>query len=320
MEISNKYKKILIIGGAGGLAKITVGLLARKYPNSLITVVDNRPLTNKLKQENIKYKRMRYTRSQFEVLFHEESFDAVMHLGRMSHVSTDKNSIMQRLNQNLTGTSRILELCLEFSVKKIILLSTFHVYGALQDNPVFIKEEDSLKASIKHPELRDVVQMDQICTNWMWKNQKEISATVLRPCNIIGPQINNTMTQYLTTAFAPVPIDFNPMFQFIHEFDMANILVQSLEKLPTGVFNIAPNDVISLQEAKQQLNVKSIPTPISILQGVASAISSLVWKFPDYLLDYLKFSCIIDNTELKKHMGEEPFRYKVREALDLLKI
>lgn len=320
MDISNNFKDILIIGGAGGLAKITVGLLARKYPESQITVVDTRTLTNKLKKENIKYKRIRYTRSQFEILFQEGNFDAVFHLGRMSHVQNDKNSIIQRLNQNLTGTSAILNLCLQRGVKRIVILSTFHVYGALNDNPVYIKEEDSLRASIKHPELRDVVEMDQICTNWMWKNQKDISATILRPCNIIGPQISNTMTRYLTANYAPVPVDYNPMFQFIHEFDMASILVRSLEKLPTGVFNVAPNDVISLQEAKKIIGHKIIPVPLFFIQGLASALSSLVWKFPDYLLDYLMFSCIIDNKELKKYLGVEPFRYKIKEALELLKI
>ena len=320
MEKSNKYKNILIIGGAGGLAKITIGLLIRKYPEAKITVVDSRRITNKIPSKKIVYKKMKYTRSQFEALLRDDKFDAVMHLGRMSHVAAGKNSIIKRLNQNLTGTSRILELCLNSGVERIILLSTFHVYGALNDNPVYIKEEDSLKASIKHPELRDVVEMDQICTNWMWKNQKEISATVLRPCNIIGPQINNTMTKYLTSPYSPVPIDFNPMFQFIHEFDMAHILVRSLEDLPIGVFNIAPNDVISLSESKKQIGGKNIPVPIILLQGFLSTINSFVWKFPDYLLDYLMFSCIIDNTEMKKHLGENPFRYKVREAIDLLKI
>ena len=70
--------------------------------------------------------------------------------------------------------------------------------------------------------------MDQLATNWMWKYQHEIETIVFRPCSIIGPKINNSMTSYLTTPFAPLAIDFNPMMQFIHEFDMANILCMKL--------------------------------------------------------------------------------------------
>ena len=51
--------------------------------------------------------------------------------------------------------------------------------GHFTINPVFITEDYPLKASIKYPELRDVVEMDQIATNWMWKNQNDIETIVL---------------------------------------------------------------------------------------------------------------------------------------------
>lgn len=78
------------------------------------------------------------------------------------------------------GTNRILDLCERSGVAKVIILSTFHVYGALSDNSIFLGEDAPLRASIRHPELRDVIEMDQICTNWMWKNQKSISTVVLK--------------------------------------------------------------------------------------------------------------------------------------------
>ena len=79
------------------------------------------------------------------------------------------------------------------------------------------------------------------------------------PCSIIGPQIKNTMSQYLTTPYVPVPIDFNPMFQFIHEFDMAKVIIKCLDKVPTGIFNVAPDEVISLKDAKDHLNISYMP-------------------------------------------------------------
>ena len=234
---------ILIIGMAGGLAKLTAKLIERKYPNINILGVDSRHSTTETNKKNIEFRRIRYTRGNFEKIFRERSFDLVLHLGRMSHANNDHNSLIKRLDLNLMGTSRILDLALKHHVKKVIILSTYHVYGALHDNPVFIDENHPLRASIRCPELRDVVEMDQISTNWMWKNQNEIQTIVFRPCSIIGPQIQNTMSQYLTTSYVPVPIDFNPMFQFLHEFDMAQVLVESMVKVPTGIYNVAPNDV-----------------------------------------------------------------------------
>lgn len=317
--MSKNKKKILIIGAAGGLAKILSGLMAKTKSEYEIIGVDSRDLHDLPKKPNVTYKRMKYTRGNFEKLFRDNEFDVVYHLARMSHAQSNKSNLAQRLDLNIMGTNRILELCLKFQVKKVIVLSTYHVYGALSDNATFLKEDAPLRASIKHPELRDVTEMDQLATNWMWKNQHQIETLVLRPCSIIGPQINNTMSQFLTTPYAPIGIDYNPMFQFIHEFDMANILFRCIEEVPTGIYNIAPDEVISIREAKKITDTPYMKVPISVLSPLAKAFKAM-WSFPDYLLDYIKFSCIIDNDEIKKHLSDDVFRFSTKEAIELLKL
>ena len=67
----------------------------------------------------------------------------------------------------LLEQTKFLELATQEKVRRVIVLSTWHVYGAYSDNPVFIKESNLLRLSIKHPDLRDVVEMDQLTTNWI---------------------------------------------------------------------------------------------------------------------------------------------------------
>ena len=315
---TDEIKNVLIIGMAGGLAKITAGLLSRQHPHLKITGVDPRPITETVKNKNIEYKQMKYTRGNFEKLFRDKEFDCVLHLARMSHANANpRANLAQRLDLNLMGTKRILDLSLKFGVKKVVILSTYHVYGALSDNPVFISEDHPLRAAIKYPELRDVVEMDQIATNWMWKNQTDIETVVLRPCTILGPQINNTMTAYLTTPYTPICADFNPMFQFIHELDMANIILGSIFKVPTGIYNVSTDEVISIKSAKEALGMKTIPILSYALKTAAKILSTGFWTFPDYLTDYIRFSCIIDNNLIKSHLGHDIFRYSIRETLEL---
>lgn len=315
-----KRKKVLLIGAAGGLAKILIDLLLRDENDFEIMAVDNRNLLDKVSDSRIQYKRIRYTRSNFERVFRLENFDYVIHLGRVSHVGNSKALVAARLDQNLIGTKNILDLSIKHKIKKIIVLSTHHVYGALADNPVYINEESPLRASINFPELRDVVEMDQICTNWMWKNKDLIETIVLRPSNIIGPRIRNTISQYLTTAYAPMPIDFNPMFQFIHEFDMAHILCECLKHVKTGVYNVAPKETISLKRAKAIVESPVTPIPSFILEGLSKILSNTLWEFPSYLFEYLKYASIIDGSLLLEQLPEHPFRFNVEESLELLKI
>jgi UDP-glucose 4-epimerase len=241
-----------------------------------------------------------------------------LHLGRLGH-SPALGNIHKRIDINLIGTNTILELAQKFNAKKVVILSTHHVYGALPDNPMFLKEDSPLRASFKYAELRDVVEMDQMCTNWMWKNQNNIETIVLRPSNIIGPQIKNSITQYLKTPLAPIPIDYNPMFQFIHEFDMASMIVNALDSFKTGIYNVTNDDFITLHEAAQIIGVKKIKVPIIAVEQLTKVISP-VWSFPKYLLDYIKYPSTLDNSELKKSLGDNSFRFTSREALELLKL
>src|SRR5690606_222494 len=177
-----------------------------------------------------------------------------------------------------------------------------------------------LRASIKYPELRDVVELDQICTNWMWKYQNEIETIVLRPCNIIGNQIQNAMSRYLTASVVLAPIDFNPHFQFIHEFDMARVLVECLDSIQTGIYNVAPNDFLAMKEAMKILGGKQVPFPMSIGHAVNSFLAKVGLDVPDYFIDYLKFSCLISNEALTEQIGKDFFRFRIEETLRLMKL
>lgn len=311
-------KKILIIGIQGALARITAELLVKNRSDIEIIGVDSRPVDSVPTRPQLKAMQIKYNRTNFEKLFREHQFESVLHLGRLGH-SPAMGNIHKRIDINLIGTNTILELAQKFQAKKVVILSTHHVYGALPDNPMFLREDAPLRASFKYAELRDVVEMDQMCTNWMWKNQNTIETIVLRPSNIIGPQIKNSITQYLKTPYAPLPIDYNPMFQFIHEFDMASMIVNALDKLTTGIYNVTGDDVISLHEAAEIIGVKKILVPIIAVEQLAKFLTP-VWKFPLYLIDYIKYPSTLDNSELKKSLGNDIFRFSAKEALELLKL
>lgn len=318
--MSNQNKRILIIGIAGGLAQILARLMLNDHPDWEILGVDSRDISKVPKIHGLTSTSMKYSRGNFENLFRSYEFDAVYHLGRISHSTGDHAQLAKRIELSVMGTNRILELCHHSGVKKVVILSTFHIYGAIADNSIFLTEDAPLRAAIQHPELRDVVEMDQICTNWMWRYQNEISTVVLRPCNIIGPQIQNAMTKFLLSPLALRPMDYNPYFQFIHEFDMANILYRCLEEVPTGVFNVAGDDFLSLRESLDQIGSRGIPFPIFLAEGLNDILKVLKMDVPEYLLDYLKFSCLIDNKRIKNHLGDHFLRFSIKEALELIKL
>jgi len=312
-------KRVLIIGISGGLAQILAQLILEINPQWYILGVDSRSVKDVPALKGLNAKKIRFSRGNFENLFRDHQFDYVYHLARMSHSSNTQDSITERLELSVMGTNRILDLSLRFNVKKIIVLSTYHVYGALADNSIFLKEDAPLKASMKYPELRDVVEMDQICTTWMWKYQNQIDSVVLRPCNIVGNRISNTMSRFLVSHLALKPVDYNPVFQFIHEFDMARVLYHAIEELPTGIYNVATDEFITLRDALKTIGTNGIPFPLSMISVLNHVLKVAKLDVPEYLIDYLKYSCLIDNSLLKKHLGDQFFRFQMNETLKLIR-
>lgn len=314
-----KTKKILIIGIAGGLAQILTKRLWQEYPEYEIIGVDSRRIPDLSSIQNLKTIQIKFKRGSFENLFRENKFDIVYHLARMSLSSNSSTELAKRLELSVMGTNKILDLALEFGVEKFILLSTYHVYGASSENSIFLKEESPLRASVQYSELRDVVEMDQICEGFMWKNQNRIQTIMLRPCNIIGKQINNTMTKFLNSSLSLRPIDYNPMFQFIHEYDMATVLILAIEKLDIGIYNIAPDDYISLKEAVDIASKRSIPFVMSIAHSINKVLRIAKLDVPGYFIDYLKYSCLIDNKKIQNKIGKDFNRFKIKDTLRLIK-
>jgi UDP-glucose 4-epimerase len=318
-ELKTK-KKILIIGITGGLAQITARLLLDRRNDIEVIGIDARDTEKCDQVEGLTCQTMKFSRGNFESLFRDHEFDTVFHLARISSSNNSQDNLKKRLALGVMGTSRILDLCQRFTVRKVVILSTFHVYGALADNSVFLKESAPLKASINFPQLRDVVEMDQICTSWMWKNQNDVSTVVLRPCNIIGNKVQNAMTLFLTSPVVLKPIDFNPMFQFIHEFDMARILVECVDNIQTGIYNVSPDDFIALKDAIDTIGAKTIPFPIFLGKSLNNTLKKVNLDVPNYFIDYLKFSCLISNNSLKKYIGDHFFRFEVNDSLKLLRL
>ena len=282
--------------------------------------VDNRELPPLQEDECFSMQKITYSRGSFERLFRDHHFDVVLNLGRFSHTLVDApGELARKLEFSVIGTQRILDLSLKHGVKKVVTLSTFHVYGALSDNSAYLDEEMPLRASLKYPELRHVVEMDNVTSNWMWRHQNNIQCVMFRPCNIIGEKSRNTMSRYLVYPYAPYPMDYNPMLQFIHESDMAKLIVFSCEHIPTGIYNVAPDGAISLRQALETTGNLNIPAPFFLGKLLVRMLKWPFFRIPNYLIDYLMYSCLIDSAALRKHLPGDFFRFSVEEALRSLR-
>lgn len=297
----HKHKPEILVTGAGGaLAQHVIQELKRDYH---IVQVDFRRRVPR--QEGMSSYRVEYNKRGFEDIFRKHRIEGVIHLGRMGlYESTHRN----RYNHNVLGTQRLLDLAHKYGVTKVVVLSTYFVYGASPYNPALLSEEAPLKASELTMDLVDSVELENLANIYLWK-YPELNITILRPSNIAGPGVLNSMSLLLSSKYAPVLMGFSPMMQFIHVEDMGHAVALAFRRNKPGVYNVTTEDWISYQEAVQLCGCKRVPVP-SVPEWLPKKISERFdWKgWPPYLLNYYKYPVIMDGSLFSKTFHFKPKR------------
>lgn len=294
-------KTVLVTGAGGALAK---RVIARLHPHCNVVAVDFR---RKVETEaGIPSYRVDTQKRDFEDIFVKHKIDAVIHIGR---IFAHEQTRMNRYNANVLGSKRLFDLCLKYGVGQVLVHSTYFVYGASPYNPALLDEDHPLKASEVTMDLVDSVELESLANIYLWKHPA-LNITILRPCNVLGPGVRNSMSLLLSRPYTPVLMGFSPMMQFLHVDDMADALVLAYSKNKPGIYNVAPEDYVPFQRAVEECGCKTLPI-LSIPPALPKLVSSLLnWNafFPPYLINYFKYPVILDGRLFAKTFGFSPKR------------
>jgi UDP-glucose 4-epimerase len=247
-----------------------------------------------------------YNKTRIEDVFRRHTFDGVFHLGRVGNL---KESLGKRFDLNVVGTQKIMNLCLEKKVTSLVVLSTFHIYGAQRLVLVDGRVVGRVRAGLDFPQIADAIQLDNMASTWVFQHP-DVNVTVLRPTNVVGPTIRNTMSNLLRKPRVPYLFGFDPMSQFVHEDDLSRAILACFDKRARGVFNVAGPGVLPYRTALEIVGAKGYPLPYTLAAAYLKAMPGI----PGYLLNFLRYPCIIADTALRKATGWEP-KISIRETL-----
>ncbi|HBI78087.1 SDR family oxidoreductase [uncultured Marinobacter sp.] len=291
---------ILITGAAGALAQQVIEQLRDTCD---LVAVDFREQV--YLGDDIPSYCIDFNKRVFEDLFRRYQFDGVIHMGR---IMSSQLTRMRRYNANVLGTQKLLDLSHKYGIKRVVVLSTFHVYGAVAYNPALIDEAAPLKSAGLSADLIDSVELENLANIYLWR-YPELNITILRPCNIVGPGVRNTISTLLASERAPVLAGFSPMMQFIHIDDMADAIVLAYKKPTRGVYNVAPQDWVAYQHALKLCGCKRIQVPSIPPMVPKMILGTLKLKsFPSYLMAFFKYPVVIDGRAFVNEFGFEPKR------------
>jgi UDP-glucose 4-epimerase len=291
-------EKLLITGIAGGQGR----LIARRVADTFqIAGVDRAPWDGAPPGLNMHVVDLR--KRKFEDVFRTERPDALVHLAFVRHFHAAPEV---RHEVNVLGTRRLLEYAVAHGVKRIVVLSSAYVYGALPDNPYYVNEEFPLNVSRTYPEVRDLAEVDTLVSAFLWRHP-EITTTILRPVNTLGYYVHSAIGRYLRQTWVPTILGFNPMMQFIHEEDVAEAVAVALQTGAHGVFNVAGPGAVPLKVAIRETGGTAVPIPEAVARAVFGRLFRLgLFHTPPGAMDFLKYPCTIDGRAFVAATGFAP--------------
>ena len=291
--------RALLTGIAGGLAQ-----LAAKRLHEIgfeIVGVDYRVPPRDLGFPAITYQ-ANYNKTRIEDIFRRHPPSHVLHLGRVGNL---KDQVNKRFDLNVIGSRKVMDLSLRYGARRLLILSTFHIYGADPTNHIPIYEDEPLRAGVEFPQIADAIQLDNQAVTWVYQHP-ELKTVILRPTNVVGPRINNAMSQALRGTRIPVIMGFDPMSQFIHQADLIEAIVRMADHDATGVFNVAGPYPIPWRSAVEAVGATKVPVPAAAAIGYLRLTGLVSRALPPYLVNFFKYPCVIGDAKIRQALDWTP--------------
>ncbi len=243
----------------------------------------------------------------------EEEVDSVFHFCFVLNPMHDPNK-MFRINVN--GTRHILDICHRLKIKMILVTSSASAYGAHPDNPELLKESDPLRGNSDFQYARDKKIIDEMSQDYM-KTHPDSVFVLVRPCIVLGPNVNNYISNSIRRNLIFTIRGYDPLMQFVHEDDLVRVLYLLMKNKLGGIYNISGDGKIRLSEIINRAGVFEVKLPYRIARVLGSVMWNLrIESIPPSLFPFIMYPWLVDSSLLKSKLGREILKYDTISTLE----
>jgi len=142
----------------------------------------------------------------------------------------------------------------------------------------------------------------------------QLEQVVLRIGTILGETVDNQITDLFRKKRLLKIRGSDSPFVFIWDQDVVGVILQAVLGEKTGIYNVAGDGSMTIDEIAAELGKGVLPVPVAALKaGLAAAHRFGLTPHGAAQTDFLEFRPVLDNTRLKEEFGYTP-KYTTREA------
>ena len=300
-------KKVYVTGGNGFLGHSVVkGLVSAWDEVDLVVSADLRDPAPEHRIDGVIYAHADVTDPEVisdQILDNE--IDTVVHLA--SIVNPGKSTtVEQEYEVDVTGSRNVLEACVRHGVKRIVVSSSGAAYGYHADSPAWLSETDPVRGTETFPYSLHKRLVEEMLVEYR-QSDPYLEQVVLRIGTILGESVDNQITDLFRAKRLIKIRGSDSPFVFIWDQDVVGVMLQAVLGEKTGIYNVAGDGSMTVNEIAKELGKGTMPIPVSALKAGLKVANKLGKSphGPDQT-DFLQYRPVLDNTRLKEEFGYTP--------------
>ncbi|MGV9315485.1 NAD-dependent epimerase/dehydratase family protein [Streptomyces sp. NPDC003691] len=220
---------------------------------------------------------------------------------------------------NVIGTMQLLGACQKSpTVRRLVVKSSTSVYGSAPRDPAVFTETTPPKSLPSGGFAKDAVEVEGYVRGFA-RRRPDVAVCVLRFANILGPDADSPLAEFLSLPVLPTVFGYDPRLQFVHEDDVIDVLLLALREprraaLNSGTFNIAGDGVLLLSQCSRRLGRPTLPVPLPAVTWIGSALRTVgVTDFSPEQIRLLTHGRVVSTEQMRRTLGFVP-RYTTAET------
>jgi UDP-glucose 4-epimerase len=217
---------------------------------------------------------------------------------------------------NVIGTMQLLAACQNSAtVQRLVVKSSTAVYGTSPRDPAIFTEDMAAKALPRSGYAKDAIEVEGYLRGFT-RRRPDVSVTLLRFANFVGPFIDTPLTRYFQLPLVPTVFGFDPRLQLLHETDGIEVLRLASTSDRPGTYNVAGDGVLLLSQAIRRAGKVAVPVPAPAVSFVGRAIRrSGIVDFSPEQMQFLNFGRVVSTDRLEEAFGYSP-QYSTEAAFE----
>ncbi|MET8175053.1 NAD-dependent epimerase/dehydratase family protein [Streptomyces clavifer] len=250
----------------------------------------------------------------------QHSVDTVVHLD-VSGKALGAGGRTTVKETNVIGTMQLLGACQKSpTVQRLVVKSSTSVYGSAPRDPAVFTETTPPKSLPSGGFAKDAVEVEGYVRGFA-RRRPDVAVCVLRFANILGPEPDSPLADYLSLPVLPTVFGYDPRLQFVHEADVVDVLEIAAREprrgtLNSGTFNIAGDGVLLLSQCSRRLGRPTVPLLLPAVTWVGSALRTIgMTDFSPEQIRLLTHGRVVSTVQMRETLGFRP-RFTTAETFE----